>query len=374
GVRQGMEYRVRAARPSPSFEDLTAVSFDDPSLQAFTQLPREYPELGAQAEAVYDDAGATTVVERALALQDWFTGPDGDFTYDLGVPALRGDDALTELVLEDRVGYCEYFATAMAVMLRQTGIPARVATGFLPGRVTMEADPAAGRVLTEYTVSTSDAHAWVEVLFPGAGWVTFEPTPRSDESQVVPSVDDLTPTESLAEQRERAAEEAAEQPDEQIPESESETPVVPELDDAEQLLGEDGQSAADGAAATGNAGPLLVVLGLAAILGLLALGRGHRRRGLTDRPPAQRIVDAQRRLFRTAARNGAARAEHETTVEVMRRWQHERRIDERGIPVAAGAQAAAFGGRVDTRDAEEIERRVTPLEQKLRDSVPARRR
>jgi hypothetical protein len=125
------------------------------------------------------------------------------FTYSLDVPALRGDDALQRFVLEDRVGYCEYFATAMAVMLRASGIPARVAVGFLPGAVTLAADPEAGRDLTEFTVSTEDAHAWVEVLFPGYGWVTFEPTPRSDQTQLVPTAENLAPVENLREQRAR---------------------------------------------------------------------------------------------------------------------------------------------------------------------------
>jgi transglutaminase-like putative cysteine protease len=121
GIRQGSAYRVLAERPTPSFAELTQVTFPADVLATHTVLPRDYPELGAQAEAVYAAAGAETVVERALALQDWFVGPEGDFTYDLEVPALRGEDALTRFVLEDRVGYCEYFATAMAVMLRRPG-------------------------------------------------------------------------------------------------------------------------------------------------------------------------------------------------------------------------------------------------------------
>jgi transglutaminase-like putative cysteine protease len=367
GIRQGVEYRVQAARPAPSFEELLETTVDDATLARFTALPRDYPELGAQAEAVYDAAGASTMVEQALALQDWFVGPDGDFTYDLDVPALRGDDALTDFVLDDRVGYCEYFATAMAVMLRQTGIPARVATGFLPGRVTGEADPSAGIELTEYTVSTSDAHAWVEVLFPGAGWVTFEPTPRDDDSHIVPTENDLTPIENVAERREREADETENEP-ESGPEA-PDTPDTPADDALDQLAGEDAPIAGEGGTRDGgSAGWLALALVGVGAAGTIAVVR-RRRVSDADRSPEQRILDAQRDLLTTAARHGVGRSQHETTVEVIERWRTERRIDERGVPVAAAAQAAAFGGDVGTAEATEVERVVDELEQMLRDSV-----
>jgi transglutaminase-like putative cysteine protease len=373
GIRQGVEYRVEAARPAPSFDELRSITVDEATFARYTALPRDYPALGARAEEVYEEADATTTVERALALQDWFVGPGGDFTYDLDVPALRGDDALTDFVLEDRVGYCEYFATAMAVMLRQTGIPARVATGFLPGRVTGEADPSAGIELTEYTVSTADAHAWVEVLFPGAGWVTFEPTPRADNSHILPTENDLAPIENVEERRLREAEESDEDPttDPGTPD----TPDLPAPDLQDPSASED--PAAGEGAGEDNGTPggwlLVVVLATGAVVGTLVIRRRRDDRG-PDRPPQRRILDAQRDLLTTAARHGVGRREHETTVEVIERWRTERRIDERGGPVAVTAQAAAFGGHVDTAQAAEVERLVAELEQMLRDSVSSRDR
>ena len=65
-------------------------------------------------------------------------------------------------------GYCMYYATAMVMLLRHEGIPARFVEGFLPGE----------RVGMQETVRTQNAHAWVEVYFPRFGWVTFDPTPR----------------------------------------------------------------------------------------------------------------------------------------------------------------------------------------------------
>ena len=368
GVREGLSYRVLAARPTPAFADLQAVEYDDATIETWTQLPRAYPELGEQARAVYAAAGATTTVERAFALQDWFAS---EFTYDLDVPALRGEDALEEFVLEDRVGYCEYFATAMAVMLRETGIPARVATGFLPGRVTEPADPANGRELTQYTVSTADAHAWVEVLFPDYGWITFEPTPRDDRTQVVPTADDLTPIENVRERDAREARERAESPDAPVedtatPDSDDTSPPFPDEGD------QGGAAAGDGRDGASDETPWLTVLGLVVALGLvgaaLLLTRTRARRSGTA-APGERILTAQRDLLATAARHGMRRRPEETTKEVMARWRDEARIDDRGESFARIAQAAAFGGAVDAGDAAEAERTGTELAALLRDSV-----
>lgn len=368
GVRQGVTYRVEAARPTPRFDELTAVATDAAELARFTVLPDEYPELTAKAEEIYAAAGATTTIERALALQDWFVGPEGGFTYDLEVPALRGDDALTDFVLEDRVGYCEYFATAMAVMLRATGIPARVAVGFLPGTVVRPADPAAGRELTEYLVSTADAHAWVEVLFPGYGWVTFEPTPRADGTHLLPTADDLAPIENVREIEESAAPDPteleaddAEQPVE-VPEDAATPPEASE-DPA------DVEAATTGGSEGGVTGTraVLVLAGLALVLAAAAaLTRSSSRSAPDD--PRQTVTAAQQRLLRRADQLGVGRARHETVRELLTRWQAEGRSrpqhdhDE----LARTLQAAAFDGPVDEQAAQRAvaatERLVEELE------------
>lgn len=368
GIRQGVEYRVRAERPAPTFEELTDVVVDPETRARFTALPRDYPELEEQALEIYAAAGATTDIERALALQGWFTGPDGGFTYDLDVDPLRGEAALTDFVLRDRVGYCEYFASAMAVMLRQTGVPARVATGFLPGRVTRAADPGAGAPLTEYTVSTADAHAWVEVLFPGWGWITFEPTPRSDDTHVAPTADDLAPVENAAERRER---EAAGPTAQTLPPAE---PAPPEGDPVgtspADAQANGPRSEVGGGRATRlllSAGGLVVLLGL----GMTSVSRRRRPGHLDAASPRGQVLAAQRSLLATAARHGLPRGAHETTREVVERWWAEDRIDERGRTFARVAQSAAFGGEVTAEEAVEVDRLVADLEGMLRASVPA---
>ena len=84
-----------------------------------------------------------------------------------------GNDPLANFLFVKRAGHCEYFASAMTILLRTLDIPALEVNGFLPG----EFNDLAG----DYIVRASDAHSWVEVYFPGADWVTFDPTPPATE-------------------------------------------------------------------------------------------------------------------------------------------------------------------------------------------------
>ena len=117
-------------------------------------------------------AGTKTSYDAAVAIQNWFR-TTGDFTYSLTLAAPAVDGAgqpvtnpITNFLLTKQ-GYCVQFASAMIMMARAKGIPARMAIGFLPGTF------AEGG----YTVRAADAHAWPELYFPGAGWLRFEPTP-----------------------------------------------------------------------------------------------------------------------------------------------------------------------------------------------------
>ncbi len=115
------------------------------------------------AQEVVGDAG--TRYDQAVALQEFFRNA-GQFTYDTSVTP-TGSDSVS-VFLEERAGYCVQFASAMVVMSRSLGIPARMAIGFLPG----DQGPDGESVITG-----ADAHAWPELYFAGAGWVRFEPTP-----------------------------------------------------------------------------------------------------------------------------------------------------------------------------------------------------
>ncbi len=105
-------------------------------------------------------------------LQNWFR-ETGGFRYSLKTQAVgSGNPALLHFLFKGpggRVGYCEQFATAYAVMARTLQIPARVAVGFL--------QPHQGRKPGEWVYKAHDLHAWPELYFQGSGWVRFEPTP-----------------------------------------------------------------------------------------------------------------------------------------------------------------------------------------------------
>ena len=143
---------------------------------AFTDLPDELPPI-VRNLAFEVTRNAPSRFEKAVALQDWFR-EDGGFTYDVHASPGNGTDDLVAFLTEGeggRTGYCEQFASAMAVMARSLDIPARVAVGFL-------APQAVGPDTWEY--SSWDMHAWPELFFPGAGWVRFEPTPPGRASGV----------------------------------------------------------------------------------------------------------------------------------------------------------------------------------------------
>jgi transglutaminase-like putative cysteine protease len=112
--------------------------------------------------------GATTPYDQVRAILAHLA-PDHGFRYDTRIN--QGDDTLTLLrfLTDTKAGFCQQFASAMAVLLRSIGIPARVAMGFTDGRY----DSATGR----WIVTTKDAHSWVEVNFGSFGWLSFEPTP-----------------------------------------------------------------------------------------------------------------------------------------------------------------------------------------------------
>jgi hypothetical protein len=114
-------------------------------------------------------AGKQTPYDKARALSDYFADPNNNFFYSLKTQPGDSGSALVDF-LKNREGYCQQYAAALGVMLRQAGIPARIVLGYMHNR-----PDRAGN----FDVSTVDAHAWVEAYFAGVGWVPFDPTPAS---------------------------------------------------------------------------------------------------------------------------------------------------------------------------------------------------
>ncbi|MDK3255991.1 transglutaminaseTgpA domain-containing protein [Blastococcus capsensis] len=171
----GLAYRVIATEPRPSPELLSrAVPLSQGSgLQdRFTALPELHPSIAELTARL--TAGATTPYEAVRRIQAYLSDRANGFVYSLSTaPGTSGDDLVDFLRLKR--GYCEQYAGAMAVLVRQAGMPARVALGYTPGEVQDDGT----RLIT-----SDDAHAWVEVFFRGLGWVPFDPTPIAADRQV----------------------------------------------------------------------------------------------------------------------------------------------------------------------------------------------
>src|SRR5216683_87866 len=138
--------------------------------EEYLQLPPELdariPDLARQVTA-----SAKTPYDKARAIEGYLRSR---FGYTLNLAGKPGNDPLANFLFVARAGHCEYFASAMTILLRTLEIPAREVNGFLPG----EYNDLAG----DYIVRASDAHSWVEVYFPGSEWVTFDPTPAAAEN------------------------------------------------------------------------------------------------------------------------------------------------------------------------------------------------
>jgi transglutaminase-like putative cysteine protease len=165
----GVSYTATAQAVLPTPQQLRAEQITpSDTVERYTALPGDLPpQIGQLARAWTADA--STTYDQVLAIQNRFTSPTGGFTYDQDIAPAKDQNAIVNFLLDTQRGFCQQFASSMAIMLRTLGIPARVAVGFTPGAFNDAGDIR--------QVTTDDAHAWVEVLFPHYGWLTFDPTP-----------------------------------------------------------------------------------------------------------------------------------------------------------------------------------------------------
>lgn len=162
----GDSYQVLSSLTIADFQSLRGAGTEYPDWvrQRYLQLPQKLPQrvvdlasrITADSDNPYDKAAALESYLRRIVYNERIPNPP------------PGRDLVDWFLFDLRQGYCDYYASAMVVMARSMGIPARVAVGFARG----EYDPAEGI----YTVRAWDAHTWVEIYFPGYGWVEFEPT------------------------------------------------------------------------------------------------------------------------------------------------------------------------------------------------------
>ncbi|HHH29476.1 MAG TPA: DUF3488 domain-containing protein, partial [Polyangiaceae bacterium] len=133
----------------------------------YLQLPEGLPErIGGLARGWTE--GKKTDYARARAIERHLRT---EYRYDLSSPSGEDDHPLDHFLFESKRGHCEYYSTAMAVMLRELDIPSRNVTGFIGGTYNKFGE--------FYAVRQGDAHSWVEAYIEGRGWLTFDPTPPS---------------------------------------------------------------------------------------------------------------------------------------------------------------------------------------------------
>jgi len=180
-VKKKQTYVVTAEQPAPSVDDLNSVIVSGPTGESGDE-PRQndghqwlsVPQQPALVQQTLDKilagpgvTGPSRQYAIARRINDYFTNPGNGFSYSLST--VKGDSG-SDLVdfLTYKKGFCQQYAAAMGVLLRMAGVPSRVVIGF-----SHSVPDSSG----SFTITSADAHAWVEAYLPGSGWVPFDPTP-----------------------------------------------------------------------------------------------------------------------------------------------------------------------------------------------------
>ncbi|WP_335872522.1 transglutaminase domain-containing protein [Bacillus sp. 2205SS5-2] len=170
------EYSVTYREPAYIIDDMKkmegAEELKESKLyQLYTQLPPELPErVSLLAEEI--TSNETNWYDKARAVEGYFRR--NGFVYDQEDVLIPGpeDDYVDQFLFDSMRGYCDNYSTSMVVLLRSVGVPARWVKGFTDGEFVKSLENS----YKQYDVTNNNAHSWVEVYFPEAGWVPFEPT------------------------------------------------------------------------------------------------------------------------------------------------------------------------------------------------------
>ncbi|TDQ36275.1 transglutaminase TgpA family protein [Aureibacillus halotolerans] len=224
--QQNVLMRYTLQYDAPQFEKAALESVPtagDQSMPIYTQLPEELPQRVSDLTQEITQ-GATNRLEQVEAIERYFSENGFEYnTQDVAVPG-EDEDYVDQFLFDTQRGYCDNFSTSMVVMLRTLDIPARWVKGFTQG--TYEETTSDGNLV--YEVTNENAHSWVEVYFPGSGWVPFEPTrgfagPSQYEEEVTEGPDFQPAEEEEAE----TPEEETETPEEEVQDESEEASVAP---------------------------------------------------------------------------------------------------------------------------------------------------
>ncbi|HEX6478578.1 MAG TPA: transglutaminaseTgpA domain-containing protein, partial [Ktedonobacteraceae bacterium] len=163
---ESVPFPVDAPTYPSNFDGPRSVNYyDENILHAYLQLP---PNLDARILSVAKEqtAGASNMYDKAVALESYLR----NFTYDVNITLPPGVEGTSWLLFDSgHRAYCNYFATAMAIMARELGMPARVVAGYTHGTLDSKTK--------QWVVRGNDAHLWTQIYFAGYGWINFEPSP-----------------------------------------------------------------------------------------------------------------------------------------------------------------------------------------------------
>jgi transglutaminase-like putative cysteine protease len=185
-------YRVDSLVPNYTTQELRQAGEEYPEwvLDRYLALPANLPAR-VRSLALELTAAEATPYDRAVAIEKHLR----QFPYSLDVPLPpRDEDVVDYFLFTLQEGYCDYYASAMVVLARAAGIPARLVTGYTSATF----DSTNNR----YIVKESEAHAWVDIYFPGYGWIEFEPTagrPPIERQENLPDTVSMQPSDQLEE-------------------------------------------------------------------------------------------------------------------------------------------------------------------------------
>ena len=256
------DYTVVSAIPQPTTYQLQNAGRDYPPevTQRFLQLPGNTPPVVAEtAERIQRAYTPETPYDTARAVERYLVY-DGGFVYNLDVSYRRADKAIEEFLGDGKEGFCTQFATSMALILREMGVPSRVVYGSTTGQ---EVEPG------EYVVTGGNMHNWVEVYFPGVGWYPFDPTPGFTMPSAMEENAPRPPLPSQTGQQEIL-------PDPNVGESARDEQETPRQ---RRETPENGGAAPSGGGAEGPAWPLLVLVSVLLVAAVPLTKRALRARG-----------------------------------------------------------------------------------------------
>ncbi len=189
-IKKFQEQRFNVLRNVTDYKGM-----DAKFMKYYTYMPSDvkFKEIADLSHKVTDKA--ITPVDKVIAIRDYFLSKDenGDplykYTDNPGVPDIPSASKLRYFLFENHKGYCAYYAGATLFMLRALGIPSRIAVGFL----TMDRSDAKNKGW--YWYYANQAHAWVQVYFPGYGWLDFDTTVGNSDAQESPKPDGTPPSQ-----------------------------------------------------------------------------------------------------------------------------------------------------------------------------------